>query len=335
MTNPAANNPTGDTRKWWWWVPEYRRIRRVEKRREEALSCIRIQRSLVEEIKQGPRAADDVFDTVLYEGVLQRLSEIENDAQQATKTDHLDDLRGSAEQQGQLRAYLFPVGEIRSEAALVIDVVEEWGVPKTVIDKLHIETLKEADTRPPLDARTALRAVFEEHDSWAEYTDDYEDTMTAFAGWLFPVAIVLPFLAVISLYFSSSFPPLLVFGLLCAGASGSCVSVLAKMPAFGVGLSAELESYRRRIFGRIALGAIASLIGCALLAWGIFPISLQNQTFADCLATAASSPVKALILLGVAMLLGFSERTIESVEQRMFGSTKTVTKIGYRRRQPD
>jgi hypothetical protein len=87
MTNPAANNPTGDTRKWWWWVPEYRRIRRVEKRREEALSCIRIQRSLVEEIKQRPRAADDAFDTVLYEGVLQRLSEIENDAQQATKTD--------------------------------------------------------------------------------------------------------------------------------------------------------------------------------------------------------------------------------------------------------
>jgi hypothetical protein len=94
------------------------------------------------------------------------------------------------------------------------------------------------------------------------------------------------------------------------------------MPAFDVALSAELESYRRRIFGRIAVGVIASPIGCALLAWGVLPISLQNQTFADCLAPGTSW-AKMLILLGLPMLLGFSERALTSFEQRMFGGTKT------------
>jgi hypothetical protein len=290
-----------------------------------------MQRSWVEEIKQRPRAPGDDFDTLVYEGALKRLSTIENDAQQATKTDHLDDLRSSAEQQGQLRAYLFPVGEIRSEAALVIDVMEEWGVPKTSIDRLrsYSERLRQVSCTPE-DARSTLRAIFEEQDSWEEYTDDYGDTMTAFAGWLFPVAIALPILAAASFYLAPYFSPLLVFGLLCAGASGSCVSVLAKMPAFDLALSAELESYRRRIFGRIALGVAASIIGCALLASGVVSISFQNLTFADCLTLGTSSPVKALILLGVPMLLGFSERALTSFEQRMFGGRRSVAERSRR-----
>jgi hypothetical protein len=47
--------------------------------------------------------------------------------------------------------------------------------------------------------------------------------------------------------------------------------------------SPELDSYERRILSRVGVGVIASLIGCALLGWGIFPVSFHGQTFADIL----------------------------------------------------
>ena len=53
------------------------------------------------------------------------------------------------------------------------------------------------------------------------------------------------------------------------------------------------------------MGVVASLIGSALLGWGVFPISMQNQTFTDMFNACAASPalsctaLKTLILLGV------------------------------------
>jgi hypothetical protein len=95
---------------------------------------------------------------------------------------------------------------------------------------------------------------------------------------------------------------------LFAGAAGGCVSVLAKMPLLDVALSAEFGAYRRRILSRVAVGVVASLIGCALLGWGLFPIAIQNQTFADCLSACLahhphSAGIKRLIVLGVPLIL--------------------------------
>jgi hypothetical protein len=170
-----------------------------------------------------------------------------------------------------------------------------------------------------------LRALFEEKDSWADYTNDYEDAMRSYTRWLFGAAITLPLLAAFVFHFAFWFSPLLLFGLLCAGAAGSCVSVMAKLPALDVSLSGELDAYGRRILTRIGIGVVASLIGCSFLGW--FPISIQNQTFADALSacvasTAACTGLKTLTLLGVPMLLGFSERTLTSFEQRVFGSSQ-------------
>jgi hypothetical protein len=135
------------------------------------------------------------------------------------------------------------------------------------------------------------------------------------------------------------FLTLLVLGFLFAGAAGSCVSVVAKMPLLDVTLSSELEAYGRRILSRIAVGVGASLIGAALFAWGLFPISIQNRSYADainaCFASPATSYTKTLILLGLPMLLGFSERALTSFEQRVFGNTKAVAKTDYRRDQID
>ena len=81
------------------------------------------------------------------------------------------------------------------------------------------------------------------------------------------------------------------------------------------------------------MGVGASLIASALLGWGLIPVSLQNQTFADALnsslagtATFAAAGIKILILLGIPILLGFSERALRSFEQRVFGNIKAVAK---------
>src|SRR5262249_26185720 len=90
-------------------------------------------------------------------------------------------------------AYICPVAEIEREATLVIDLIEEWGVPKTVIQKLfklHVEPLKKQVETKPQDAQAALRSLFQEKDSWAEYAEDYEDQMKLYTRWLFPFAII-------------------------------------------------------------------------------------------------------------------------------------------------
>jgi hypothetical protein len=181
--------------------------------------------------------------------------------------------------------------------------------------------LKNADT-----ARGALRAIFAENNSWANYTDDYEDSMSKYTLWLVgATSILLVAVGVLFHFRLKWFRSLFFVVLLFAGAAGSCVSVMRKMPLFDVSLSAELDAYGRRIWSRVATGTVASLVGCALFGWGVLPISLQGQTFSDvvtaCTAQDASSCTitKALILLAIAILFGFSERTLTSLEQKVLG----------------
>jgi len=181
----------------------------------------------------------------------------------------MNDLIDDAEQQGQMRAYICPLAEIPDEGRMAIDVIEEWNVPKAVITRLRNslgQKLEKAEAQPEL-ARGALRALFEEYDSWANYTDDYEVTMQRFTRWLFGATIALPILALVTFHWMASF----LIGILCAGGAGSCVSVMAKMPMLEVSLSGDLEAYGRRVLSRIGAGLIGSVIGCSLLAWGLFP----------------------------------------------------------------
>jgi hypothetical protein len=156
--------------------------KKLERRRTEALSTIRGEQLNVEVMAQRPRRAEDDLDDTFLKNVLGRIGEIEGRAKQATKIDDLDDLIDDAEQQGQLRAYICPLTEIADEGSRMIDLIEEWSVPKTVIAKLRGslgQKLEKGDTDPEA-ARSALRALLEEYDSWASYTDDYEETMQRF-----------------------------------------------------------------------------------------------------------------------------------------------------------
>jgi hypothetical protein len=306
--------------------------KKLEKWRRDTLSSIRAERVTFETMLQRARRAGDTPDETFLKSVQGHLTEIEQRAEKETDLNELDNLVEEAEKQGQLRAYICPRAEICDEGTLVIDLIEEWNVPKTVIAKLRDslgQKLRRADVELE-SARSALRALFEESDSWASYTNEYEDSMKSYTRWLFGATIVLPILAILAFHWPLTF----LGGLLCAGAAGSCASVMAKMPLLDVSLSGELEAYSRRIFSRIGVGVIASLIGCALLGWGLLPVSIQNQTFAGLLNACTGFPsiscthLKTLILLGVPMLFGFSERALTSFEQKVFGNPAETRRTG-------
>ena len=302
--------------------------RKLEKYRAESLSSIAGDRLQVELMAQRPRTPDDPLDSILLGKVLAAIAAIEQRARTAERTDDLDDLEDDSELQAVFAAYFCPEGETKHEGLLVIDQIEGWGVPKSAIKRLRDLFADKLASKDRSEARSALYHLFAERDSWSDYTEEYEERMRSYTRLLFWTTISLLLAAVFALYFAPHFSPLLIVGLFFAGAAGSGVSVMAKMPALDVSLSGELDAYGRRVLSRIAVGVIASLIGCGLLTWGVLPISIQNQTFKDaveaCSAPHApsSAGIPLLIALSVAMLLGFSERALASFEQRVFGEPK-------------
>jgi hypothetical protein len=316
-------------KRWWRWIPGKKREQwKLEKHRTEALSRIIGDRLQVKLMAERPRNSDDTIDHTLLKNVFKRFDELEESAKNAEHTDELEDLEDDGELQGLFTAYFCPVTEIEDEGNRLIDQIEGWGIPKESINKLRemfANKLKKANISPQ-EARGALHALFAERDAWGDYTDEYGERMQRYSKRLFWATIILLLMAIIALHYAGFFSPLLSFGLLFAGASGSSVSVMVKMPALNVSLAGELEAYGRRVLNRTVVGAVGSLIGCALLGWGLFPISIQNLTFMDALNACTAYPatpgtgVKTLIILGVAMVLGVSERTLTSFEQSVFSN---------------
>jgi hypothetical protein len=318
---------------WWWWVPWLHTKWKVEKRRVRAQSVIEWERVLVEEMAQRPRKENDPFNNQdQFNKVISNLEEIHESAKTESNYHRLADLMDKAELQGQYRGYFCPADDIQREGELLIDLLKEWGVPKSITADLSDNV--DEDLKTPAEGRAALHFLFGESDSWSDYTSDYEDTMERYTIVLFVVTVVLAVGSAFCFHWAFHFRPLLVFGLLGAGIAGSCVSIMRRMPELEVSLSKELDAYKRRILSRIGVGIAASLIGSALLGWGVLPLSIQGQTFtgalSDCAATCSTSWSSActsadmLILLGIPMLLGFSERALIWLEQRLFGQwTKT------------
>src|SRR5258708_26555216 len=212
--------------------------------------------------------------------------------------------------------------------------MEEWEVPKSRVEWMRNSmgsrlTITDSTAQA---ARSALKMIFMEENSWAEYTSEYEDTMKGYTWRLLIATALLIGLAVVGLRFRLVALPLIFLGvLLCGGAAGSCVSVMLKLPLLDVSLSGELEAYGRRILIRVATGTVASLVGCALFA--VLMVSVQNLAFADVVTVCTSQDqgqctiVKQLIILTLPILLGFSERTLTSVERRVLVDKGEVSKF--------
>jgi len=297
---------------------------KLEDHRQETLISINEQKLGYDEMMQRADNAGEPPDEESVRPVLDRFASIEQRARaQDTTIDELDSLLIQAKHQNRFKASICPKAELADEGSFLIDEMEEWNLPTATIARLRTLHAKkiEVDDQTPGSARGALRLLYEEYESWATYTDDYEETMDRYTRWLFGAMGLALALAIVGIRYT----PTLIPALLMGGIAGSCCSIMAKMPTLDVSLSGELEAYKRRILSRVGVGAAASLIGSAFLEWGILPISVQGKAFPDVFDACASTTPAActnadnLILLGLLVLIGFSERALTSFERKIFG----------------
>lgn len=234
----------------------------------------------------------------------------------------------------QLRAYLAPPAELEIQDRTTLSTMAEWGVPaqdldvlqKDIIPKLACPNITSSDQVNG--ARGALHTIFSECNSWSEWLDEYNAEMQKVAYWLTGL-IALSLIAAIFLL-SGGF---VVWGLLCAGACGAFVSVIAKLPALVI--TGDSAPYRRDIWRRVCTGLAASVIGSGFLMSGVFAINLPYASLSaiiDGCTRLGSAPALApteprgvgcgppsiFVLIAVVMLFGLSERALTSLEQRVF-----------------
>lgn len=298
--------------------------KKLEERRQGTLSNIQDERWRLEAMVQRAQVAKAPNSTETANEAAARLSALEKKAMGAINVDEFDDLDDEAEEWGTFRAYVCPTAEIEHEGNISINLMEEWAVPKSSVEWMRSSLGSRLTDSNVQAARSALKMIFMEENSWRDYTSSYEDTMGGYTNWLSMATCLLIAAAVVGLRFRLVALPLVFLGiLLCGGAAGSCVSVMLKLPLFDVSLSGELDAYGRRILSRVVTGTVASLVGCALFA--VLMVSVQNLAFADVVGVCTSQDpgqctiVRQLALLAVPILLGFSERTLTSVERKVLG----------------
>jgi hypothetical protein len=138
-------------------------------------------------------------------------------------------------------------------------------------------------------AKGALYALFAERDAWGDFLDDHDEETPRTMWILFLVVIGSLVAAVFAVYYAHSLSPLLMLGILAAGAAGSCASVMSKRPTIEDRLSRKIDVSGGRVWVRIATGLIGTVIGCALLAW--IPLSIEDKSFGRISQRLHSSPL--------------------------------------------
>jgi hypothetical protein len=291
-----------------------RRARKCEQKRSGALSAVSDQRTLFHQMVSRCRLAGEIPNQGAIDVFERHMAECESSIRGEKSLDRLNGLALEAEKYGQWRAYLCPATEVRTMAVLTLEAMKDWGVSDNGLASFRV--LVDEKMQPginPSEARAALRSILSESDIMRRYTDEYEGELLSYSWKLALSVVILLVLAAVSFYLCSVVPSLFALALFLAGAAGSCISVLSRMPTSEIMSSATSVSLKRRILSRVATGMMASITGCALLAWGLLPIAVNKISFADVLSAcrSASDPscsnTFVIIVLAVPMIFGFSE----------------------------
>lgn len=144
----------------------------LEAARGETLLDIRTERSLFDEMVRRARCNESPL-LPCVDDIPQRLADLEGQVARATTKDDLEFLSDEAETLGHSRAYICPLHEIADEGTLSLDIMSEWGVPHGILEKLRQSLGAKVKSADVPEARSALRAIYEERDSWSSYVDDY------------------------------------------------------------------------------------------------------------------------------------------------------------------
>jgi hypothetical protein len=302
------------------------------KLRNEGLECVRSAKAAFANMTARSLAAGEIPDAQVAKNFERAIEACEERIRSETELDSLLALKDDASALGLLRAYLCPLAEIHDEGALKLDLLRDWGFSDS--DLLRLRSMLDEKCKSPIKdphaARGCLRQILHEVDVCEEYADVAEDQLQSISVWLLVTISICLVVSVTSLHLSGRWATLFPIALLLAGAAGSATSVLARLRASEISSSAVSVAMTRSILIRIGTGITASVVGCALLAWGIFPIAVNQIGYSDIIkacgppGSTGCSTEYSLILLAVPIMFGFSERILTTLESNLFGKAESA-----------
>jgi hypothetical protein len=330
----------------------------------EASTKVRNSRASFEEVIVRASAANapvpaDVIASVRkrFDALDQELDALEERAMIKEGDARLLALIDRAEELERLRAYMVPKEEILIEGMSRMSDMTGWAVPPAVLDQLSREVVPQLRSMNLVEARGALRSLYEVYDYWDWWVEDHSRSMRLASRAMLGFLVVFVTLSVFLLHYGHIYS-----GIFCAGTSGAILSVLAKLPpvlSYGAA-----NAYYHRITSRVGVGIAASMIGMGLLAADMISLQMPgNLTIAkmmegkdrlcetsevkpaatagaaDAPAADAAAASKApgcapddhrlsrravLLLMALAMLFGFSERALSTFEDKIFPPSSTT-----------
>ena len=336
-----------------WWL---RAFEEIDTTATETLAVVRSARATfvaaIREARIATRGTPaDAPPADLVKEVLDEFNRLEKEINDGDNlsSETLDAIADHARELRRARAnFISPRAAILHVGKAAVDDMREWGVPQGSLQRVTAETVPLLASPQPADARAALRALLDLRDQWDPYATWYNGFMGRTAAAL--LVILLFAVAAAGAAFRDGH---LLTSFALAGIGGAALSVLSRLPplaAYG-----EATQYLFRIVSRVGTGFAASLIGAGLLATGVISINLPEVgSFGDMVAECSAYPPRkqrtpaeltamaaeaakanignaaptpapkpcgtpqVLILLAIAMILGFSERALATFEDRVF-----------------
>jgi hypothetical protein len=278
---------------------------------EDDVAEIRGYRATYLSVVEKARAGTSPFDPRLVIDTLAAFERIEQRLAQATSDEARTSLIEEAEQLEQGRAYIQPGEEILVEARTCRADMSDWGVPSEILQAVEDDLISVMRTSKELpERRAALEKLYQFYDAWSDHTDAYERWATRTA-WVLGVLLVGGALGCIA----SILHRQAIYGFMLAGLTGAIMSVLGKMPPMlGWG---QWASYTPRIVGRITTGIATTLTGGALLAIDVIKVGDRSSQE---LFGPAPETRDMLIVAGLGIVFGFSERAFVTFHQAVFRS---------------
>ncbi len=311
------------------WILDYYYEKAYETSTPEGdLAAIKLSRSLFMEAVTCAKAIGADYPAVWSKEVLEEFQAIENEISKKPETSA--EARSALVQRAcdlaALRAFVaVPPGlDIQGNGA--ISEMMEWSVPSTTIQRLREHAINLRSNNLAV-ARMTLWTLYKEEDVWSDYVDWYYHFMSRLGAGLLICTLGVLVTALVAFRHNQVLAAL-IFG----GMSGALLSVLMRLPTV-VG-HGDFWSYLYRILIRVGTGTTASVMGLGFFTSGLIDLSVSGtktpktiaELIAECGAQSSECPISSsLILLALAMLLGFTERALTFFEDKVFPPAPSPT----------
>lgn len=302
-----------------WW-PRFgsRRARRLHAKRGEVQRCIDEGKEEIEDALSLAALAGDPDADKHAEKALADFAGLAARAAAASTDAELEWIKEQAEAVQRQRAYVLPDDALYEEGLFLIEELEEWNLPESVIQRLKDRLQRLANfSAKSHQRRQLLTEIEEDADYWNFETERHETFLRRSVNALVPTCVVCLALSLVCFLSLRQ----AVAGFIVAGVGGAALSIVLKLPPLQV--YGETVGRWQRIAARLAAGAVASAVGLGLLASGMVNVGIPSREsgfvsaaamLAECQSRGCPA-ASATLLLSLGIIFGFSERAITSFER--------------------